>query len=65
VRLGETVHHHDEDTPELDDIEALAEHLLPSGDEIVDSLMRDIQHERSVYTDSQLFRSFPVDELRH
>src|SRR3984885_12318639 len=48
---------------ELDDIEALAAHLLPSGDEIVESLMRDIQHERSVYADSQLFRAFPVDEL--
>ena len=52
-----------EDAPELDDIEALAEHLLPSGDEILDSLMHDIQRERSVYADSQLFRALPVDEL--
>ncbi|MGI8450665.1 MAG: hypothetical protein ACR2MP_26500 [Streptosporangiaceae bacterium] len=63
VRLGEASHDHDEHVPELDDIEALAEHLLPSGDEIVESLMRDIQHERSVYADSQLFRAFPVEEL--
>lgn len=63
VRLGEAAHDHGEDAPELDDIEALAEHLLPSGDEIVESLMRGIQHERSIYADSQLFRAFPVDEL--
>ena len=63
VRLGETSHDDDEDAPELDDIEALAEHLLPSGDEILDSLMHDIQRERSVYADSQLFRAVPVDEL--
>ena len=46
VRLGETSHDDDEDAPELDDIEALAEHLLPSGDELLDSLMHDIQRER-------------------
>jgi hypothetical protein len=63
VRLGETSHDLDQDPPELDDIEALAAHLLPSGDEIVESLIRDIQRERSVYADSRLFRAFPVDEL--
>jgi hypothetical protein len=63
VRLAEASHDHDEDAPELDDIEALAEHLLPSGDEILESLMQDIQHERSVYADSKLFRAFPVEEL--
>src|ERR1700733_10631224 len=62
VRLGETSPD-DEAAPELDDIEALAEHLLPSGDELLDSLMHDIQRERSVYADSQLFRALPVDEL--
>lgn len=62
VRLAEASRD-DEDAPELDDIEALAEHLLPSGDELVESLMKEIQHERSVYADSKLFRAFPVEEL--
>lgn len=63
VRLVEASHDDDEGAPELHDIEVLAEHLLPSGDEIAESLMQEIQQERSVYADSKLFRAFPVDEL--
>lgn len=63
VRLAEVAHDDDEDALDLGDLDAQAERLLPSGDEIVSSLMREIQHERSIYADSKLFRAFPVDEL--
>ncbi len=62
VRLAE-ISPDDDEVAGLEDIDAQLAQLLPSGDEIVDSLMREIQHERSVYADSQVFRAFPVEQL--
>jgi hypothetical protein len=63
VRLVEASHDDEGDLDEAEDIDAQVERLLPSGDEIVGSLLRDIQHERSVYAASQLFQALPVEEL--
>lgn len=63
VRLVEASHDDEEDLDEAEDIDAQVERLLPSGDEIVGSVLRDIQHERSVYAASELFQALPVEEL--
>lgn len=47
----------------IENTDMQVERLLPSGDEIVGSLMRDIQHERSVYADSEQFQALPIEEL--
>ena len=53
----------DAEPPEGDDLAAEAEPLLPSGDDLVASLMADIHYERSVYDDAKLFRAIPVEDL--
>lgn len=47
----------------IDGLDAEAELLLPSGDEITDSLLQDIQHEQSVYDAANSFRAIPIEEL--
>jgi hypothetical protein len=49
--------------PWSDDLDAEAARLLPSGDEIAASLLRDIQNEQSVYAAADLFRAVPTEEL--
>jgi hypothetical protein len=51
------------DDPGSDDLDAEAARLLPSGDEVAASLLRDIQHEQSVYAAADLFRAVPTEEL--
>lgn len=55
----------DDQDEELDDgeLEAEAERLLPSGDQIAASLLEDIRHERSVYAAANLFRAIPTENL--
>ena len=63
VRLVEASHDDEEEPQEMEDIDTQAERLLPSGNEIVGSLLRDIQHERSIYAASEQFQALPVEEL--
>lgn len=55
----------DQEEPESGelDVEAEAERLLPSGNEITASLLRDIQHEQSVYDAAEMFQAAPVEDL--
>ncbi len=53
----------DEDLAESGDIDAEAERLVPSGDEIVESLLHEIRYERSIYEDARLFQAMPIEDL--
>jgi hypothetical protein len=45
------------------DLDAEAERLLPSGDELAARLVREIQYEQSVYAAAEVFRAVPAEEL--
>jgi hypothetical protein len=49
--------------PGPDDLDAEAEWLLPSGDEIAGRLIREIEHEQSVYDAAGMFRAVPTADL--
>ena len=53
----------DQEEPEFGALDAEVEKLLPSGDEITASLMRDIQHEQSVYVAADSFRAIATEDL--
>lgn len=53
----------DSEQPEPEDLDAEAQRLLPSGDEIADRLIHEIQYEQSVYDAAQMFRAVPVERL--
>jgi hypothetical protein len=52
-----------QEEPEPGDLDAEAESLMPSGDEIAVSLLHDIQHEQSVYLAADLFQAVPTEDL--
>jgi hypothetical protein len=49
--------------PAPDDLDAEAERLLPSGDEIAGRLLRGIEYEQSVYEAADMFRAMPAADL--
>jgi hypothetical protein len=49
--------------PGPDDLDAEAERLLPSGDEIAGRLLREIEYEQSVYDAAGMFRAMPTEDL--
>jgi hypothetical protein len=51
------------DQPGPDDLDAEAERLLPSGDEIAGRLLREIEYEQSVYAAAGMFRAMPTEDL--
>jgi hypothetical protein len=53
----------DLEQPGPDDLDAEAERLLPSGDEIAERLVHEIQHEHSVYDAAGMFRAVPTEDL--
>jgi hypothetical protein len=53
----------DLEQPRPDDLDAEAERLLPSGDEIAGRLVRESQHEQSVYGAAVMFRAVPTEDL--
>lgn len=53
----------DDEHSGTDGLDAEAEQLLPSGDELTASLLQDIQHEQSVYAAAESFRAIPIEEL--
>jgi hypothetical protein len=63
VRLVRESHDDEVESLGMEDIDTQAERLLPSGDGIVDSLLRDIEHERSVHAASAQFQALPVEQL--
>jgi hypothetical protein len=53
----------DQEEARSGDLDVEAERLLPSGDEITASLLREIQHEQSVYAVARMFQAMPVEDL--
>ena len=49
--------------PETGDLDAEAEQLLPSGDELAARLVREIRYEQSVYAAAGVFRAVPAEDL--
>lgn len=49
--------------PGAGDLDAEAEKLLPSGEQLTASLMEDIQHEEAVYAAADLFQALPLEDL--
>lgn len=53
----------DLEQPGHEDLDAEAQRLLPSGDEIADRLIHEIRHEQSVYDAAQMFQAMPTEHL--
>jgi hypothetical protein len=52
-----------QEEPESGDLDAEAERLLPSGEEIAAWIMHEIQHEQSLYAAADLFQAVPTEDL--
>jgi hypothetical protein len=63
VELAEVADEEEPEALEDEDLDAEAERLLPSGEDLAKGLLHEIEHERSVYAAATQFRAFPVAAL--
>lgn len=63
VELVEVAEEEEAEALKDEDLDAEAERLLPTGEDLAKRLLHEIEHERSVYGAAAQFRAFPVAEL--
>lgn len=63
VDLAEVADEEASEALEDEDLDVEAERLLPTGEDLAEQLLHEIEHERSVYAAAAQFRAFPLASL--